>query len=66
MDSAEQIVAHLAVRQSVYRVLESGPGARNVGTVVAWVLTGLIVVTLGSHNHRVGAATGGRLWSAPD
>ena len=41
-------MAHLAVRQSVYRVLESGPGARNVGTVVAWFLTGLIVVTLGA------------------
>jgi len=39
-------VAHLAVRQSVYRVLESGPGARNIGTVVAWVLTGLIAATL--------------------
>ena len=30
----------------MYRVLEPGPGARNVGTVVAWVLTGLIAVTL--------------------
>ena len=39
-------MAHLAVRQSVYRVLESGPGTRSVGTAVAWVLTGLIVVTL--------------------
>ena len=34
------------LRQSVYGVLESGPDARNAGTVVAWALTSLIAATL--------------------